>query len=154
MVTGSSFDGEEGNGRWKCDGENWWYKVEYQGVVSSRLRRRISRSVKATLEQDTKRQRDGWYQLRSRIGWRRRSNRGPVKVSCGPVVSWWISRKGGQGFLGRASSCDARSWFASVVLRSVKEWYAVLVKLRKRSVRTAVFDRCIFPPLRWCRRMP
>ena len=66
---GSSSDGEEGNGRWKWVGENWWYKVEYQGAVNSRLRRRISRSVKATLEQDTKRWRDGWYQLRSRIEW-------------------------------------------------------------------------------------
>ena len=25
----------------KWDGENWWYKVEYQGAVNSRLRRRL-----------------------------------------------------------------------------------------------------------------
>ena len=51
-MRGSSSDGEEQNEKWKGDGESWWCKMEHQGAVNSRLRRRISRSVKATLEQE------------------------------------------------------------------------------------------------------
>ena len=101
MNTGSSSDGEEGSGRWKWGGEIWWYKVEYQGAVNLRLRRRISRSVKATLEQDTMRWRDGWYQLRSRIEWleaKKQQGSSQSKLRTRPVV-WWVSRRGGQGFL-------------------------------------------------------
>ena len=64
-------EGDDGNRKWRWDGESWWYKVECRAAVNSRLRRRISRSVKATLEQEENRQRDGGNQvrLRSRIEW-------------------------------------------------------------------------------------
>ena len=95
---GSSSDGEEGLGEWIWDGESWWYKVECQVAVNSRLWRRISRSVRATLEQDTKG--SGQSELRTSgdlVGFQER----------GPEFSWREP----------VSSCDARSWLASVVLR-------------------------------------
>ena len=56
---GSSSEGDEGNKKWRWDGENWWHKVEHQAAVHARLRRRISRLVKSTLEQEDKRRIEG-----------------------------------------------------------------------------------------------
>ena len=53
---------------WKCDGESWWCKIEYNGAINSKLRRRIFRSVRATLDQEAKRWKE-WSQLRTRIEW-------------------------------------------------------------------------------------
>ena len=65
----SSSDEDGGHGKWKWDGEHWWYKVRYQATVNSRLRWRISRLVWVTLEQEVTRRRDGGHRLRSRIEW-------------------------------------------------------------------------------------
>ena len=47
---GSSSDGDGGHGKWRWDGVKWWYKVEYQATVNSRLKRRISRMVRVALD--------------------------------------------------------------------------------------------------------
>ena len=41
-MTGSSSENEEGGGKWKWDGENWWFRVDHRGPVNSRLREKIS----------------------------------------------------------------------------------------------------------------
>ena len=61
---GSSSEGDDGNKKWRWDGENWWYKVECRAAVNSRLRRRISRFIKATFEQEENRRRDGGDRVR------------------------------------------------------------------------------------------
>ena len=66
--TGSSSDAEEQSTMWKWDGESWWCKIEYKGAINSKLRRRIFRSVRATLDQEAKRWKE-WSQLRTRIEW-------------------------------------------------------------------------------------
>ena len=47
---GSSSEFEEGNGRWKWENSGWWCRVDNRGTTNSRLKRRISRAVKQTLE--------------------------------------------------------------------------------------------------------
>ena len=66
MMEGSS-ENEDGNGKWKWDGKSWWFRVDHCGQVNSRMRRRISRAVKATSE--TKKWGDGLFQLKSRVEW-------------------------------------------------------------------------------------
>ena len=67
-MTGSSSENEEGGGKWKWDGEHWWFRVDHRGPVNSRLRRKISRAVKATID-ETKKWRDEVFQLKSRVEW-------------------------------------------------------------------------------------
>ena len=49
QVTESSSESEEGGGKWRWDGENWWFKVNHRGPINSRLRRKISRMIGAEL---------------------------------------------------------------------------------------------------------
>ena len=74
MPRGSSSESDESHGGWKRDGKAWWFKLGHQGTINSRLRRKISRAVKATIEQDATKRRDEWMQLKNRKwnGWRRR----------------------------------------------------------------------------------
>ena len=44
-MTGSSSANEEGSGKWKWDGENWWFRVDHRGPNNSRLRRKVCRAV-------------------------------------------------------------------------------------------------------------
>ena len=38
-MTESSSGSEEGGGKWRWDGENWWFKGSHRGPINSRLRR-------------------------------------------------------------------------------------------------------------------
>ena len=49
-MTESSSGGEEGGGKWRWDGENW-FKVNHRGPINSRLRRKISRMIGATIDE-------------------------------------------------------------------------------------------------------
>ena len=69
MVKGSSSESDEGNGRWKWDGREWWCRVEYKGSLNARLRRRVSRAVHVAVEQESKKWREGLVKLRDRIDW-------------------------------------------------------------------------------------
>ena len=42
-MTESSSGSEEGGGKWRWDGENWWFKISHRGPINSRLMRQISR---------------------------------------------------------------------------------------------------------------
>ena len=66
QMTGSSSENEGGGGKW--DGENWWFRVNHRGPINSKLRRKISRTIKATID-ETKRWGDDLFQLRSRVEW-------------------------------------------------------------------------------------
>ena len=37
QMTGSSSENEGGGGRWKWDGENWWFRVDHRGPINSKL---------------------------------------------------------------------------------------------------------------------
>ena len=67
-VTGSSSENEEVSGKWKWDGENWWFRVDHRGPINSRLRRKISRAAKTTID-ETKKWGDELFQLGSRVEW-------------------------------------------------------------------------------------
>ena len=64
-MTESSSGSEEGGGKWRWDGENWWFKISHRGPINSRLRRKISRMIGATID-ETKRRGD---ELRARVEW-------------------------------------------------------------------------------------
>ena len=57
---------EAGDGMARRGGSN---KVGHQGTTNSRLRCKISRAVKAAIEQDSTKRRDEWMQLKSKVGW-------------------------------------------------------------------------------------
>ena len=67
-VTGSSSENEEVSGKWKWDGENWWFRVDHRRPINSRLRRKISRAAKTTID-ETKKWGDELFQLGSRVEW-------------------------------------------------------------------------------------
>ena len=52
IMAGSSSENEDGNGKW--DGKPWGFRVDHRWQVNSRMRRRISRAVKAILEETKK----------------------------------------------------------------------------------------------------
>ena len=54
-------------GRWKWENNAWWCRVDHQEVVNLRLKRRVSRAVKLTLEQESRRWREGLGQLWLRV---------------------------------------------------------------------------------------
>ena len=54
-VTESSSESEEGGGKRRWDGENWWFKVNHRGPINSKLRRKISRMIGATIDETKKR---------------------------------------------------------------------------------------------------
>ena len=54
MTAGSSSENEEGNGKWIWDGKSWWFRVDHQRPINSRLRRKVSRAVRAASD-ETKR---------------------------------------------------------------------------------------------------
>ena len=54
-VTESSSGSEEGGGKWRWDGENWWVKVNHRGPINSKLRRKISRTIGATIDETKRR---------------------------------------------------------------------------------------------------
>ena len=66
QMTESSSGSEEGGGKWRWDGENWWFKVNHRGPINSRLRRKISRTIAATID-ETKRRGDELFELRARV---------------------------------------------------------------------------------------
>ena len=68
QMTESSSGSEEGGGKWRWDGENWWFKVNHRGPINSRLRRKISRMIAATKD-ETKRRGDELFELRARVEW-------------------------------------------------------------------------------------
>ena len=87
---GSSSDGDGGHGKWRWDGVKWWYKVEYQATVNSRLKRRISRMVRVALDQEAMRRRDGGQRPRSEVEWleqrkQQRGGRGNLRTSGDPA---------------------------------------------------------------------
>ena len=53
-TTGSSSENEEGSGKWKWNGENWWFRVDHRGPIKSRLRRKVYRAVKTTIDETKK----------------------------------------------------------------------------------------------------
>ena len=67
-MTESSSGSEEGGGKWRWDGENWWFKVNHRGPIKSKLRRKISRMIGATID-ETKRWGDELFELRARVEW-------------------------------------------------------------------------------------
>ena len=67
-MTESSSGSEEGGGKWRWDGENWWFKVNRRGPINSRLRRKISRMIGTTID-ETKRRGDELFELRARVEW-------------------------------------------------------------------------------------
>ena len=67
-MTESSSGSEEGGGKWRWYGENWWFKVSHRGPINSRLRRKISRMIGATID-ETKRRGDELFELRARVEW-------------------------------------------------------------------------------------
>ena len=54
MLKGYSSEIDKGSDKWKWDGRVWWHRVECMGPLNSRLRRRVSRAVSVTLEQDSR----------------------------------------------------------------------------------------------------
>ena len=87
---GSSSDGDGGNGKWRWDGENWWCKVEFEATINSKLRRRISRSVREVLEQEMMRRREKGQWQRSEIEWleqrkQQRGGQGNLRTSGDPA---------------------------------------------------------------------
>ena len=44
-------------------------QMGHRGMINSRLWRKISRAVKATIEQDATKRRDEWLQLKSKVEW-------------------------------------------------------------------------------------
>ena len=67
-MTESSSGSEEGGGKCRWDGENWWFKISHRGPINSRLRRKISRMIGATIDK-TKRRGDELFELRTRVEW-------------------------------------------------------------------------------------
>ena len=53
-TTGSSSENEEGSAKWKWNGENWWFRVDHRGPIKSRLRRKVYRAVKTTIDETKK----------------------------------------------------------------------------------------------------
>ena len=47
----SSSEREEGGGKWRWDGENWWFRVNRRGPINSKLRRKISRMIRTTVDE-------------------------------------------------------------------------------------------------------
>ena len=68
QMTESSSEYEERGGKWRWDGENWWFKVNHRAPINSKLRRKISRMIRATIE-ETKRRGDELFELRARVEW-------------------------------------------------------------------------------------
>ena len=57
-------EADGGNGTAK----HWWFRVDHRGPINSKLRRKISRTIKATTD-ETKKSGDELFQLKSRVEW-------------------------------------------------------------------------------------
>ena len=68
-VKSCSSESDEGGERWSWDGSNWWFKVESKGPVNSRLRRKVARAVAMTVEQDSRKWKEGLIGLQDRVDW-------------------------------------------------------------------------------------
>ena len=106
--TGSSSDGEEGNGRWKWDGG----KLVVQGGISRSCQFEVEATKLEVCEGDF-----GARYQENRVAGGEEATGGQVKSKLRTSGDQVGFQERGPGFPGGASSCDARSWLASVVLR-------------------------------------
>ena len=84
--------------------------------------------MKVTLEHDTKRWRYGWCQLRSRIEWLESKKQQGSSQSCGPVVIWWVSRRGARVSWEPGHVMPGLCWHQLFSVL-VKEWRASVSEL-------------------------
>ena len=149
MSRGSSSESVESHGGWRWDGKAWWFKVGRQGMTNSRLRRKISTAVKATIEQDTTKRRDQWLQLKSKVEWLEAEKRQQQQKE--QYRTWTLAgtQEPGPSFSGRVTMTQIGK---SIHVRISSTVIQLLHPLCKRASGTATCGRVAGEWLAACRR--